>query len=304
MSEHFQVLRLKPIKQWSTQTAARKSCTVLGAARHNLRELQAELGADDSRIDARRSYLNEVLCGPRDAAGVAALAVALMDDCGIAVADDRILTSEKAAKLPGGAPLNGAKVLRKDAAHAVELVVSLPVGSTIDDRAFFGDVLAWAREYFRALLLSAVVHRDEATPHAHLIFLPTTGAGQMSGRDLIGDRERLQRMQCDFNRDVGARYGLKQAPKRIEAATRGQVAVDLLDQILSNPDAAREPARRAALLRAIDGSLEAIAIAFGVEVHEAATPRSRTFAGIMSRPQKAERTNRYSVRHPEVAATA
>lgn len=303
MSEHFQVLRLKQIKQWSTQTATHKSCTVLGAARHNLRELQAELGADDSRIDARRSHLNTVLFGPRDAAGVAALAVSLMDDCSIAVADGRILTSARAAKLPGGEPLNGAKVLRKDAAHAVEMVVSLPGGSSIDDRVFFDDVLAWARGYFPALMLSAVVHRDEAKPHAHFLFLPTTGLRQWSGRDLMGQK-RLQVMQSDFNRDVGARYGLKRAPKRIEAATRGQVAIDLLDQILSNPDVAREPARRTALLRAIDGSLEAIAIAFGVDVQEATTPRSRTFAGIMTRPQKAERTNRYSVCQSEVAATA
>ncbi len=55
---------------------------VHSAARHNLREIQAELGARE-HIDAGRSALNVVLAGEASAAGVSKYAKQLMADAGV-----------------------------------------------------------------------------------------------------------------------------------------------------------------------------------------------------------------------------
>ena len=60
----------------------RKPCDLLTAARHNLREIQAELGSV-GRIDPGRSATNAILAGPSDAAQVQALAVSLMAAAGL-----------------------------------------------------------------------------------------------------------------------------------------------------------------------------------------------------------------------------
>ena len=81
------------------------------AARHNLREIQAELGAD-SHIDVARTPQNVLLAGPAIAADVSRQANALMNDEGIGK-------------------------LRKDAVRALEIIVSLPVVSSANRLQFF-----------------------------------------------------------------------------------------------------------------------------------------------------------------------
>ena len=60
----------------------RKPCDLLTAARHNLREIQAEMGSV-GRIDPGRSATNAILAGPTDAAQVQALAVSLLAAAGL-----------------------------------------------------------------------------------------------------------------------------------------------------------------------------------------------------------------------------
>jgi len=60
----------------------RKPCTLLEAARHNLREIQAEQGAT-GRIDPTRTHGNTLLHGPATAAEVCAQAEALQAAAGI-----------------------------------------------------------------------------------------------------------------------------------------------------------------------------------------------------------------------------
>lgn len=106
------------------------------AIKHNLRELQAELGAD-SHIDATRTALNTVLAGAVTSGGVSEYAEGLMLDAGVGA-------------------------LRKDAVRGLELVVSLPPASSINSSVFFADALTWAQGFFALPVLSAVVHHDEA----------------------------------------------------------------------------------------------------------------------------------------------
>ncbi len=112
---------------------------VLVAARHNLREIQAERGADAS-IDASKSRLNVILAGPYEALKVAALG-------------DEAVTGK----------------LRRDAVRAIELLIGLPSSNAIDPVRFFTESLAWVREFFLAPVLSAVIHMDEAELHCHVL---------------------------------------------------------------------------------------------------------------------------------------
>jgi hypothetical protein len=165
------------------------------AAKHLLRELAAELGAD-SHIDAARMKDNFILRGPDTSAGVAALAKSLMEAAGVTKC-------------------------RKGAVTALELLFTLPAAATINPRRYFEQATAWAEQYFGVPVLSCVAHMDEGAPHAHALLLPLVG-GRMGGSDLHGGKAKLAAMQTNFHEVVGAPHGLpKFAPqKRISAPVR------------------------------------------------------------------------------------
>ena len=96
-----------------SKRAGRKPSTLLGAARHNQRAIQAERGGR-RHIDPTRSNLNETIAGPATPDAVVALALALMTAAGVKV--DK---------------------LRKDHTQAVELLFSLPPDTTIDTGEYF-----------------------------------------------------------------------------------------------------------------------------------------------------------------------
>jgi hypothetical protein len=137
----------------------RKKQSLLTAARHNLRDIQKELGAD-SHIDAGRICLNEILAGPCTPAGVNERALALM--AGI-----------------------GYKPKRKDFTQAHELLFTLASKTQLDTRAFFRFCLDFVvAEFGLESILSAVVHHDESAPHLHILLIPIAG-GEYVGSSLI-----------------------------------------------------------------------------------------------------------------------
>ncbi len=72
-NDHIQVLRVQKLKGGG----------IIGiAARHNLREIQAELGAD-SHIDPHRSAQNIILQGAGAASGIAAEAIKMMESADV-----------------------------------------------------------------------------------------------------------------------------------------------------------------------------------------------------------------------------
>ncbi|WP_159462761.1 plasmid recombination protein [Caballeronia catudaia] len=234
------------------------------AARHNLREIQAELGAT-SHIDSNRTHLNEVLFGPYDADGVSALAKSLMSAAGISK-------------------------LRKDAVRAVELVVGLPPASGIDTEAFFADALAWARNFFDVPVLSAVVHVDEDAPHIHVLLLPLV-AGRMVGSAVMGNRSRLQAMHADFHAKVGSRYGLARAnpAKRLTGDIRRKAARTALECIVDAPQRMREPNVMHALLDVVAAKPEQVLAALGLSVPVGSDEkRTKEWIRIWTKPQKCE----------------
>ena len=199
---HTAFLRVKKLKGGSI---------VLAAARHNLREIQAELGAGGN-LDPKRMHMNVVMHGPGDAADVAALAKARMQAAGVGK-------------------------LRKDAVQAIELVFSLPPGHVVDTCHYFADCLAWAGARFGAdNILSAVAHHDEAAPHMHVLLLPLVG-NKMAGSELVGNRRTLADMQAAFHSVVAAHHGLRKAPKRLAGPSKDAAAHLVLQHLRVTSDA-------------------------------------------------------------------
>ncbi|AAZ97955.1 hypothetical protein Tbd_2002 [Thiobacillus denitrificans ATCC 25259] len=233
------------------------------ASKHNLRELQAELGAG-SHIDHTRIGLNRVVAGPDRADDVAAEAERLMHSAGVAR-------------------------LRRDAVRGVEIIVSLPSSSTIDPESFFSESLAWVQGFFSVPVLSAVIHLDEAAPHFHVLLLPLVD-GRMAGSDLVGNRTRLHAMQTSFFEQVGRGYGLTRpkVQKRLNPATRNKAASLIMTALQSSPEMLLRPEVENALLDLLKPNPAPMLTALSLPMPLREMER-QTFVGIMTKPCKPEK---------------
>ena len=168
----------------------RKACTLLDAARHNLREIQAERGAT-GRIDPSRTHCNTVLHGPATAGEVQAKAVALL----------------AAGSIDAGK-------LRRDHCQAIEVVFSLAPDAPIHDRAaYFAQCLAWLERALRLPVLSAVVHHDEAAMHLHVLTLPIKSGAHVGSAPI--NLVQVKRLREDFFAKVAGPAGLKRSSPKL-----------------------------------------------------------------------------------------
>ncbi len=202
----------------------RKPCTLLDAARHNLREIQAELGAD-GHIDPRRTGDNIVMSGPAAAAEVQALA-------------DRLLALVDASKL------------KRDHVQAIEIVFSLPPGATVEPLVYFTRCLEWLREAVPLPVLLATAHRDEAAPHAHVLLLPVKDGVHVGGA--LNTRPNLKQLRDSFFREVAGPAGLK----REGAKVRGLVKQWAVAAVLARCEAMGLPAAMGPLWTDYRASIE------------------------------------------------
>jgi len=205
----------------------RKPCKRLDAVRHNLREIQAEIGAD-GHIDPRRSASNVILFGPGTAVAVESLALELLA---------RAETSK----------------LKRDHCQAIEAVFSLPIGAQIDGGMYFAKCLDWVAPAFGLPVLSAVIHHDEARPHMHVLLLPVRD-GRHVGSKPIG-RPEVKNLRTSFFAKVAGPAGFRHEGAKMHGkakewavaavlaiceaqglpSTTGPLWPVLLDAIKSNP---------------------------------------------------------------------
>lgn len=256
MIEHTQLLRIGKMKGGGIITAA---------ARHNLREIQAELGAD-SHIDPLKTIQNIILRGASDAAGVASLAVQLMEQ--------------------------GKVKRRKDEVLGLEVVVSLRPASGMDEKAFFEAAVNWADNFFEIPILSAVIHNDEAAPHCHIVMLPLFD-GRMIGGKLVGNIPRLLAMQADFYDKVGQPYGLTRPTpvKRYSSVARVKAAAMVIDYLKTHPKSLNEPTICDALRDALTLNPMPVMAALGLDMPEAKKPNEATFNDCLVKRSKPEKSS-------------
>lgn len=86
-----------------------------------------------------------------------------------------------------------------------EFFASLPLAA---EKEFFKDcVKFFADKYGAENIISAIVHKDETTPHLHLNLVPITN-GKLCSKDLY-DRKKLSELQTEFYKRVGKKWGLE-----------------------------------------------------------------------------------------------
>lgn len=236
---------------------------VRAAAKHNLREIAAEIGAA-GHIDPARIQSNLILRGPASADEVASEAKARMADAGI--------TRPRAT-----------------AVMALELLFTLPADTGVNVRAYFDDATRWAESFYQVPLLSSVVHLDEAAPHCHVLLLPLV-EGHMVGSDLYGNQAKLKAMQASFHEQVRARYGMaRHAPaKRHNAAVRAEAMKRAWKCLDANSGLSDDVL--AALLKPHAKDPEPLLLALGLSMPATTAPR-QSFVAIMTRPTKPDQRN-------------
>ncbi len=218
----------------------RKPCDLLTAARHNLREIQAEMGSV-GRIDPGRSATNAILAGPADAAQVQA----------------------KAASLLAAAGLNPA-AMRRDHVQALEFVFSLPPSCGVDPATYFTRCLAWLMGALPLPVLSAVSHADEVAPHLHVLLLPLADGVYAGGKPV--ERPKLLRLRESFFIAVAGPAGLQ----RESAKLRGEPKRWAVAAVLARCESMGLPAASGplwpVLVAAIERDPTAAVRALGIEL--------------------------------------
>ncbi len=101
---------------------------------------------------------------------------------------------------------------RKDSVRLVEVLV------TASPEFFQGKKKAELKEFFQYALdfitkyqpketvVSAVVHRDEKTPHMHLTFVPLTADKRLSAKEILGNKKKMVQWQDRFWKHMVKKY--------------------------------------------------------------------------------------------------
>lgn len=177
------------------------------AMRHNMRKIAAELGAA-SHINPQRSKLNQVIHGRSSSLAIEKVRT-------------WVLSKLKIEKT------------RKNAVHAIEVVISIPPHAAINQLAFFLSARDWLKANYGGLLIHAVIHNDEEAPHMHALILPIVNK-KLQGNALMGNRNRFIQLQADFHKTVCEPFGLDK-PKPKSRASEKQAAQAVLDAIAQKP---------------------------------------------------------------------
>lgn len=156
---------------------------------------------------------NECLWGPTDPSEITKLAAKLRADAGVVK-------------------------VRKNQVHIIEIVVSARPRACADDRAFFVAALDWIAENFGGLpnVLSADIHRDEASPHMHVLILPLVD-GKMRGSDMVKAVGKLRALRSDFEEHVCRRHGLAMPVGVLRGESKARASETVLRALADQRDA-------------------------------------------------------------------
>ena len=96
------------------------------------------------------------------------------------------------------------ETIRKNAVHALEYLVTaspeaLAAMSKDEQDGYFARGLDWlCQRHGEANVLSAVIHRDETTPHLTAMVIPLDERGHLNARSFTGGKVQLSAMQTSF----------------------------------------------------------------------------------------------------------
>ena len=241
------------------------------AAKHNLREIVAELHPDaSSHINPARSHLNKVLRGEATSTGI-------VQDC-----EQRMREANAVVK-------------RKDNIRGVELVFSLPNHFDGDVQACFEDFVIWVESEFKDIpILSAIAHYDEAAPHVHVILLPIIG-DKLQGHRIMGNIKTLQKRRKNCETVVGLKYGITlQKPEQLSREDSLSLALSAVNDLCAYPELMRTPEIKNAIIASLAKCSSNINMHIAKhKIRKPRTPRKKTFTDIMISKVKPDNQDRY-----------
>ena len=82
---------------------------------------------------------------------------------------------------------------------------------------YFKDCLEFHKRHY-GLIINAVIHLDETTPHLHIDDIPLLqkedGSWKLSAKEIIGNRAKMSKTQSAFYEEVGKKYGLERGEEK------------------------------------------------------------------------------------------
>lgn len=82
---------------------------------------------------------------------------------------------------------------------------------------YFKDCLEFHKKHY-GLVINAVIHLDETTPHLHIDDIPLLqkedGTWKLSAKEIIGNKTKMSKTQSDFYKEVGKKYGLERGEEK------------------------------------------------------------------------------------------
>lgn len=241
-------------KAGTVNPLSKATSTIKNAIAHNRRTTQAAHGAR-SNIDPSRSHLNYRLAGYESPSAIVQMVTTGMVD-------------HKA---------------RKNAPHAIEVLISLPDNWKGDARAVFVDAIPYLTEKLGAdNLLSADVHLDEANPHMHVLFMPLEHCqkkGRLVWRSTLNKRTR--ELYDGFFSEVGAKHGLDK-PINLTANMRALLALAVIDAMNRSADGAITSGAWEAIKAGIKSNPKPHAVQLGINLNDFATGKKSlgSFEGV------------------------
>lgn len=198
-------LEVKPLSKKTTRSRTNDE-VFLRALKHNMREIQAEIGIrHGQRIDPTRTSLNVDLYSLGSSAEMAAYL------------GNQLITTSVAK-------------IRRNASLGIEIVFSLGNGMSIDYEQFFRDCTEWAKAYYKVPLLSSIIHNDEMCPHCHVILIPIRD-GKLKGSKLLGGMKETFGMRRHFHENVAMKYDLAQQQFKAHAKKASSSRMSVSDTI-------------------------------------------------------------------------
>ena len=120
----------------------------------------------------------------------------------------------------------GTKAIRKDAVKNIELIFTSDKDffdklTPEDERKFFEKSLEFTQEYFgEKNVFSAIIHKDETTPHMHVNLVPITKNGKLSAKEVIGNRKDLEQMQDKYFEKISKTFPELERGKKKEITNK------------------------------------------------------------------------------------
>ena len=106
--------------------------------------------------------------------------------------------------------------VRKNGVRAIECLVTaspekMDSMTRQEQDDYFEDAKKWVAQNFggEQNIFCTAIHRDEKTPHMHVLLVPMNDKGKLSASTYLDGGAKLRALQTDFAESVGEKYGLK-----------------------------------------------------------------------------------------------